>query len=245
MAEMVKEYEFFVHTNAVDCNDVIKPYVILDYFQDIAAIHADELGVGYDFMKERNLAWVILYQHFEIMNLPPYLENVNVITWPKPNRRLEFEREYLITDKNNNVCVKGISNWVVIDMENRGLVRTEQIKFNGEYRSFTNYEEKCKRKLNLDKENIEKYFEYRVSYADLDHNGHMNNSKYLNIVFDLLPLYGTKKFIKNVEIAFVKEARYNDVIKIGYYRCSNNEEAYIGFVNEEVCFECLIGVDEK
>lgn len=235
--------DFFIHTRDVNYNDIIKPSALLDMFQDLAGIHAASLGVGYEPLKEKGYAWVILYQRYEMKALPPYLDVVNLTTWPKPKNRLEFEREYLLQDKQGRVLVQGISNWVIIDLNTRGLIRSDKILFNGEYESFTNYPEKCKRKLNLDSSIIEGSFEYVVTLEDLDHNGHMNNARYINIIENKYYTYGSKKYIKDVEIAYIKEAKFEDKLRIQYYHYLD-KIAFIGYLKEELCFECLIGEEE-
>lgn len=37
----------------------IKPSAIMEYFQDLATVHASEIGIGYGEMKEQNLCWVL------------------------------------------------------------------------------------------------------------------------------------------------------------------------------------------
>lgn len=244
MKLMKKSMDFFIQTRDVDQNDRIRAASLIDFFQDIAGLHAEELGVGYEVLKEKNYAWVILYQRFEIIKMPPYLEYVTITTWPKPKSRLEFEREYLMTSKDGQPLVQGISNWVVIDLESRGLVRTDKINFNGEYVTETNYSEKCKRKLNLDKTKIMDSFTYEVQLGDLDHNGHMNNARYMNVIYNHMDFYQASKYISTVEIAYIKEARFQDELTIGHYPI-DGKEAFIGFVHNEVCFECLIGVKEE
>lgn len=243
MNVMKKKMDFFIHTKDVDHNDIIRPSAILDMFQDLAGIHAEELGVGYQYLKDQNYAWVVLYQRYEIKKLPPYLKQVTLTTWPKPKRRLEFEREYLLQDKNGIDLVQGISNWVIIDLTTRGLVRSDKIEFQGEYETFTNFFEKCKRKLNLDPNKIEKYYEYEVTLEDIDHNGHMNNARYLNSIQNIFFSIDSKKYMKEVEISYIKEARYKDRIRIGHYSV-NEKDAFIGFLDNEICFECLIGVEQ-
>lgn len=239
---MKKTMEFFVQTKDVDFNDVIRPTAILDLFQDAAGVHAKDLGVGYEAMLQKNYAWVVLYQKFSILNIPPYLDYVLLNTWPKPKSRLEFLREYQMTTRSGEVLVQGISNWVVIDLKTRGLVRSDSIEFNGEYVDYTNYPDRCKRKLNLDSSLIIDTFEYVVELDDIDHNGHMNNARYLNVLQKYLFTFGCKKYIKDVEIAYIKEAKYKENIRIGHFTIEN-KEAFIGFIKDEICFECLIGVD--
>ncbi len=243
MSLMKRTMDFFIHTKDVDYNDVIRPTAVLDMFQDLAGLHAEDLGVGYLDLKEKNYAWVVLYQRYEMKQIPPYLDTVQLVTWPKPKNRLEFEREYLLKDKEGHTLVQGISNWVIIDLNTRGLVRADKINFNGEYETFTNYPEKCKRKLGLDQAKILDTFTYKVTLEDIDHNGHMNNARYINIIQNHFFEYGSKDYIKDVEIAYVKEAKHKDEIQVGHFRL-DNKEAFIGFVNHEICFECLIGVEK-
>ncbi|MDE5715522.1 MAG: hypothetical protein K2I42_05250 [Anaeroplasmataceae bacterium] len=240
MAVMKKEMNYFVQTRDVDSQDHMKPAPILDIFQDIAGLHADEIGVGYLDFKKNNLAWVVLYQKIEIVKAPPYLENVLISTWPKPKGRLDFEREYLMCSLDGQHLIHGISLWVVMDLNTRSLVRADKINYNGEYFDNCLYSEKQKRKLGLDKSLIDYEFWYEVTLDDLDHNGHMNNAKYLTIIYNHSDLYKNNKTIEQFEISYSKEAKYNDKIKIGRYKLEN-KEAFMGFIADELCFECLIG----
>ncbi len=243
MEVMKLTMDFFIHTKDVNHNDIIRASAILDMFQDIAGIHADKLKVGYEDLKEKNYAWVVLYQKFEIMALPPYLDFISLTTWPKPKQKLEFEREYFIKDKSGKELVKGISNWVVMDLNTRGLVRSRDIAFDGTYESFTNFEEKCKRRLNLDETKIQNHLTYEVELEDIDHNGHMNNSRYLHIIEDRFHTFESRVYIKTVEISYLKEAKYKDKIQIGYYSI-DDKLAFIGYIQDERCFECIIGEEQ-
>lgn len=244
MSLMKKTMNFFVSTKDVDCHDIIKPSAVLDIFQDIAGLHAEELGVGLGALRKYNLAWVILYQHFKIKKTPQYMEDVKVNTWPKPKNRLEFPREYLMTDLEDEELIQGVSNWVLIDLNTRNLVRSDKLEFPGEYYDFTNYKGNLKRRLKLDNQLIRDWYSYEVEYNDLDHNLHMNNARYLDFILDKWAQINTNKYINEVEIAYIKEAKYKDIIRVGHYTIESLE-AYIGYVNDELCFECLIGEEEK
>lgn len=244
MAIMKKEMEFFIQTSAVDVRDKIKPASVFDYFQDIAGLHAKELGVSYETIKKDNLAWVILYETYEVINMPPYLDKVIVKTWPKKKGRLEFEREYFMETLEGKPLIKGISNWVLIDINNRTIVRTDRVDYNGEYYEFTNYNEKTKRKIGLDYSKCSDFFESVVTYDDLDHNGHMNNTRYLTHIYNNYDFENRKCYCRHVEISFIKEAKWKDTISIGHYVLEDGRDAYIGKISDEVCFECILTMEE-
>ena len=236
------EKDIFIFTKDVDNNDIIKPHAVLEIFQDIAALHADILGCGYEACKNNNLAWILLYNKIEILKPPTYFKDVKVMTWPKPNRRIEHNREYLMVDENNETLIKGISNWAIINYETRSIVR-KPMEFDGEYYSFTNYNEPAKRKLELEEEFID-YFNYKPSCDDLDHNGHVNNARYLKMIFEFIKPNLNKQYINYIEIAYIKEARFETDIKIGYNKIDVNKYIFIGYIENEKCFEAIIGVED-
>ena len=243
MAIMYKSINFNVRERDVNLNDEIRPATVLDYFQDIAGMHANELGVGFKPMVENNLFWVILYVTFEAKGkIPKFGDVIKVNTWPKMQSKLEFEREYEIRDINDNLLIKGISNWCVINSNTRRLERADKVKFIGEYYDKTNYDTKCKRKLSLIPNEIISEYEYKIHMTDLDHNMHMNNARYLDIIYNMTPENG-KKRIKKCEIAYISEARLNDIINVKYFKSDNND-CYQGYVNDELCFEAILELED-
>ena len=69
---------------------------ILDLCQDIAGIHANDIGCGYEDFKKRNLAWFIVSNKVIINNLNKLTDEVIVETWPHQAGRLYCLRDYLI-----------------------------------------------------------------------------------------------------------------------------------------------------
>ena len=240
MAIMYKTINFNVRERDVNLKDEIRPATVLDYFQDTAGIHAGELGVGYEPMVEKKLFWVILYVTFEAVGrIPTFGEVIKVNTWPKVQSKIEFEREYEIRNKEDKLLIKGISNWCVISSETRRLERADKVSFNGEYYDKTNYNEKCKRRLNLCPKDIIAEYNYKVHMTDLDHNLHLNNARYLDVIYNMFPENGKKSF-KRCEIAYISEARLNDIINVKYFKDENNNDCYQGYVNDQLSFEAII-----
>ena len=115
------------------------------------------------------------------------------------------------------------------------MIKRANPKFNGEMRDYHNYEEKSKRKLDLKCDSYLIEEDYKVRKTDLDHNLHMNNARYLDIVFNMVDFNA-----KKVEIAFIKEARLGDTINVKYYKDENQNHSFIGLIDGAKCFECII-----
>ena len=65
----------------------------------------------------------------------------------------------------------------------------------------------------------------------------------MTVLYNHSLLYRQHKEVKQFEISYYKEAKWQDVLKIGSYQIGNRE-AFLGFISNELCFECLIG-EEK
>lgn len=235
MSIMYYERNYFVQTRDCDQYDNLKPSTVLDYFSDIASYHADMIGVGFKPTYEMGCYWVVLFQEFEVVsdNIKPN-DEIIISTWPSMHYKLEYERDFLVTDINKNVLIKGRSNWVLIDTEKR-MIKRANPNFNGKMYDVRNYEEKSKRKLDLSSSNYLMETNYIVKKTDLDHNFHMNNARYLDIVFNMVDFK-----MKKVEIAFIKEAKLEDNINVKYFKDEKNNHSFIGYVDNLKCFECII-----
>lgn len=238
MAVMELEKQFFIHTSMVGDGDYIRPAAILDLFQDLASLHANKLGIGFDDIVKLDYYWIVSSIEFEEFKPFKSIEEVKVKTWPLPKNRLEFIREFEIRNLNDELLVKGISTWVVIDKNTRKLTRGEKIVFNGEYKEETNYPNYRRKKMNLPTTSPIKEWDYKVLRTDLDHNGHMNNAKYADIVYNGLDIFS---ITKNLQILFLHEALVNEIIHMSYYK-EGNEEIFVGKINDEICFQMVMEV---
>lgn len=239
MAVMYKEQCFSVHTMHCDFQDKIRPSAVLDFFQDMAGTHADELGAGFEAVRSLGYIWVVLYEQFEVVSkTPSFGDSVLVKTWPKPRGRLEFEREYEICSADGTPAIRGISNWALVDIRRRTVARAEDVDFNGEYYDKTSYPQKQKRKLNLQPQGYDAEICHTVVLSDLDHNLHLNNAKYLDIIYNMNTLESYRPW-KKVEIAFIREARLNDKITVRHWK-EDERDCYQGFVGDTPCFEATV-----
>ena len=239
MAIMELEKEFFIHTSMVGKNDYIRPAAILDLFQDMASLHANEIGVGFDDIVKKNYLWIVSSIEFNQYKQFKSISYVKVKTWPKTKNRLEFIREFSISDLDGNILVTGISTWVLIDLNTRKLTRGDDVIFNGEYSEETNYPNYRRRKIPLLSDKIIKEWDYKILATDLDHNGHMNNAKYADIIYNGLT---DDRFVKSIHISFLHEALLNDIIHTYYYKNDEHTNYYVGKIGSEVCFEMVVEV---
>jgi len=173
-----KEIEYRLTVGDLDRYDRLTPYSISNLFQEIASIHAEELGCGYDVMIAKNLAWIVARNRITIIDSNKVSKIVKVRTWPHPNGRFDFDRDYLLFDENDNLVAKGTSKWLVYDLKKNFLCSSKGIMEGIDFETNSVYDTKLGK---IDYGNPDDYtfiYDHKIMYSDLDHYGHMNNAKY-------------------------------------------------------------------
>ena len=222
-----------------DMNDRLSAKSILNLFQDLAAIHADMIGVGYLSMLDKNLYWILSRIKFDVLKMPIPNTTVVVETWPHEKGRIDFDRDFRILSEDGEVLIVGTSKWCVIDTEKRSLQRTENVNYNGEIYPEKNYDDKFA-KIAIPADELEEQFVHTVRFSDLDHNHHMNNTNYA-----LLSANASKKQIfSHYEINFLNECLLGDEIVVLSAE-TEEVEFIVGKNGEKTAFAVFIKWWEK
>ncbi len=197
------EKDYYLRISDFDRYNRLKSSSILDIFQDIAANHANELGIGFDEMSANETLWVLSKVKFEMQKQPKSYETVHVKTWPLQPDKLICTRNYLITDNSGDIIVKGTSEWVVINSSTRKLVPVLDIfPIKEGFLTDRMFEGKIKKIADFDSDDT--VYNVKTTFSDCDINGHVNNTKYANYVMDALELSEDKN-IKTFQIDYSQE----------------------------------------
>lgn len=226
--------KFKLRTSDFSCNDKLQPHSILDLFQEVAGEHADLLDIGYEKLLEKNLIWVLVRTKFEIIKNPSMHSTISVKTWPKEKGKIDFDREYLILDEDNNTLVKGISKWVIVNYKTRRISLTRNINYNCEISKDENFIGSFNKIDDFSVENLPFTIE-KGDYVSLDHNGHINNIIYAKYVTNILSNKKSEDII-SFEINYIKEMQRNQTIK-NYYKKNNNLVLVKGILDDgQTCY---------
>lgn len=195
-----KDNCIFSESDFDSCGNVL-PSKILDVFQILAGSHASRLGVGFSSMLSRNLLWVVTQIKYQVCGSAAAGQQLIGTTWPLPPTRHGFERQYLISDSDGNIIIKGTSNWALIDTETRRLASVSDVYPEGEHCTDRNFDEKIRRLRDFDATG--ESFEICPDESTIDRNGHVNNTNYAEFVRAALGGFGGK--IDTFQIDFINE----------------------------------------
>lgn len=242
MNELFYEEEYPIMAYSLDCYDQLSLVGILDIFQNIAGYHSELLGIGFDDLKKIGITWLLVRTKFDVIRPLTQLRKVNVKTWQSYKGRVDYERDYLICDEAGEVLVKGTSKWCLVDINARKIVPTTKITDDITYPNKRNYRERfAKLEFPLFKAAEEKTF--AVYRSHLDHNFHVNNTKYGEFITNLINLPRGVS-IKSFSIDYIKEVRLDEELIMKYEK-NNSEYLIEGYTNNEIAIRSFLEIEKR
>ena len=196
----------------LDCFGRVKPSVLLYFAQEAAGQHCNLLGTDWDTLAQQQLFWAVTRHRVQITRLPTRGETVTVETWPMPTTRVAYPRSTVCYDSNGNELFRMISLWVLMNTQTRALVLPGKsgITVNGTLRG-----NELAAPGSLVPKQLPNTVMRTVGYTELDRNGHMNNTRYMDWVDDLLPsaFHGAHP-AREFSICYLSEAREQQQIEL-------------------------------
>ena len=182
--ELMYSQEFHILGSSVDRYGRLKPSMVLYYLQEVAGVHGSALGASFEALAAQDLFWAIIRQKVQITRLPMEGETIRLETWAMPATRTYYPRSTVAYDARGQEIFRAIGMWVLMDVNTRGLVLPgrSNVQVQG---MLTGSELKAPGSLAA--RNLSNTAVRRVTYTDLDRNGHMNNTRCLEWINDLLP----------------------------------------------------------
>ena len=198
----------------VDCFCKLKLSSLLFYAQEVAGKHSALLGADYDTLAQKKLFWAVTRHKVQITRLPSLGETITVETWPMPTTRVAFPRAMAAYDSQGNELFRSISIWVLMDLENRSMVLPGNSGV--DVRGLLTGNE-----LSVPHSILPKALcnstQRTVTYSCLDRNGHMNNTRYLDWVADLLPsAFHREHSPRELLICYASEALEAQVLNLDW-----------------------------
>lgn len=169
---------------AVDRYGRLLPSMALRYAQEIAGEHCERISFSYGQLAQRGLFWAVVRNRLQIHRMPTVGEQIRLRTWPMPTTRTAYPRATEALDQNGEVLFRSVSLWVLMDRDQRTMVLPAKSDVVVEGVLLGTEPEGPRSLPPLTEGDCRTR---QVCYTDLDRNGHMNNAKYLDWVFDLLP----------------------------------------------------------
>lgn len=212
--EPIFKHTFPISDIYLDSFGSLKMSSILYFVQEAAGQHCNLLKVDWDTLAQQNLFWAVTRHRVQISRLPTRGETITVETWPMPTTKVAFPRSVVAYDENGKEVFRAISIWVLMDTKTRAMILPGKsgVLVDGTLRG----NELASPRAILPAV-LQKTDSRTVRYTQLDRNGHMNNTRYMDWVDDLLPsAFHQVHPVREFSVSYHAEAREGQKIDLSW-----------------------------
>ncbi|MBQ4353914.1 MAG: hypothetical protein IJC71_03375 [Clostridia bacterium] len=204
--------EYKVNANDVDCNNIVSASNLLKYMQDAANCAMEADGPSYDELFSRGYSFIL--SRIRLSSYAPIHshEKLEVSSWACESRGLQFNRCYQIL-RDGTIVAEAVSVWALVGVQDRKLHRVNELDLH--YRTDDMLELDMPARFKIPEDvNLRLVGERTVEYADIDMNGHMNNTRYPDILCSHLDEGMQGQRVISMGISFISEAPLGETLKI-------------------------------
>ena len=198
-----------------DMNGHIKlPSLILLSLQ-VSGSQSAQLGVSdKEILEKYNLVWIITEYDIDVIRLPRFAEEITIETEALSYNRLFCYRRFTIYDESGQAIIQMLATFALMDRDSR-KVHSVDPEMVAPYQSeFSKKIIRGPKYTDLDNPTSK---DYHVRFYDLDMNGHVNNSKYLDWIFEVMGADFLMNHIpQKINLKYVKEVRPGGMISSSY-----------------------------
>lgn len=212
--EPIYRQNFTVTESQADRFGRAKPSALLYFIQEVAGRHSSLMSLDWESLSKKHLFWAVSRNKVQVTRLPMLGETITVETWPMPTTRVAYPRSVVAYDRQGNELFRSISLWVLMDTRTRAMILPGK---SGVVVDGTLTGNELTVPHSLIPHPMEQVTQRTVGYTQLDRNGHMNNTRYMDWVEDLLPsAFHENHPIREFTLCYLNEALEGDRISLGY-----------------------------
>lgn len=201
---------FTVSQLHIDCHGYTKPSVLLYFAQEVAGFHCQALVPN----QPEQLFWALSRNKVQFTRIPALGETITLETWPLPATRVAYPRSTIAYDEMGNELFRSISLWVLMDKNSRSMVLPKKsgVDVPGVLRG-----SELSVPHSILPVPLKNQSQRTVCYTDLDQNHHMNNTRYLDWVEDLLPSGFWKAHpLRELTLCYLSEALEGQTLSLNW-----------------------------
>ena len=214
-----------IRYSETDSESKLTPEALLDYFQDCSTFHSEDLGIGMEYLNERNLFWVLVSWQIVVDRYPKLGERVTIGTFPYEFKGCFGYRNFCMLDEAGNYIAKANSLWTLLEKDTfrPGHPTQEMLeKYTLEEKLPMEY---AGRKIVIP-ENGGMEGGITVMPWHLDANNHVNNGQFVRMAMSELTL---RRSVTQLRAEYKKQAHLDDVLQtyVGYRKGDTGQNIWV------------------
>lgn len=222
MEQIINTFEYSVAPENIDYQGQATVPSICGSIINAIGQNIRKEGCGIDVMRKAGRSWVLLRSAFEIDDRPSLYDNYNVKVWPVKGKGLTYNRCVRLTDAEGEEIGRGTTEWCVIDIHTRKPIFPEL--------GLTDVDIPipCKSPRRII-DFLPDFIKHKeVGYSECDFNGHLNNTHYIEMFYNLLPeSVLSRGLFTRIDINFRREVHRGDDVSFGIRKASDEEYLFM------------------
>ena len=218
----------------------VKLGALLRYAQQIATTHAEAVGLNDSLYRETHTAYVLAKLALHVNRLPRVDEELTLVTQPERCKRAVNKRITHFYDADGTEVAVIDSRWVLIDIDKRIILRKHPEQFADHWAEDVPFALPMKM-TKAAPEACELAGEPVASYSRCDMNGHLNNTRYADIVCDAVPweVWDTAQ-IRDFTISYHREVPRGENFTLRRAALPDNQFYFDGEREGKSAFEAVV-----
>ena len=232
---MIYSKDFVTSWHDTDLNRFVRPTPMLVYFEETSNLHVASMGKSLDEVRdEAGLGFILSRMSVRFYKPVEAYKNMRVDTFTSEGRAFSTLRSYRATVDGETVA-EAVTVWALVDINEKKPVKISSYDFGFKHEPPIELDAPQRVAFPKDVE-LSLVGERKVYYSDCDYNGHMNNTKYLDMICDFLPDM-KKKRLSSITLSFVREGGFDHTLSV--YRGRKDENTYVLRTVDEEGNTCL------
>lgn len=203
----------YVYWHDTDVNGHMNFAALARYLQETAWQSAEQLGYGFEAAQGMNRIWALIRQWIKIYRFPKWKEKIIIETWPRGVDGFWALRDYYIKDEKGEILSGISSSWMLINTRSRRpekpVVTENVLPYIINLQALGANAPKIEYMGQKEMKDT-----HKVRYSDMDLHGHVNNSRYVEWIFDALSTFGLVKSFTSFQINHLAETLENEELDI-------------------------------
>ncbi len=239
---MIYSKDYTTSWHDTDLNRFVRPTPLLVYFEETSNLHVAAMGKSLDEIRdEAGLGFILSRMTVRFYKPIEAYKDMRVDTFTSEGRAFSSLRSYRAT-VDDEVVAEALTVWALVDINEKKPVKISSYDFGFKHEPPIEIDAPSRVAFPKDLE-LSLVGERKIYYSDCDYNGHMNNTKYLDMICDYLPNMKEKR-LSSLTLSFVREGKMDHTLCV--YRGQKDENTYlIRTVDEEgnTCLEAEATVE--
>ena len=210
-----KEYRLpvTVATYDVGADAALRLSAILRYQQEAGDRHLTPGGMGWQALAQQNMAFVASRWCCRIRQMPRLGETLSLITWHRERRGPRFFRCYQWVDAAGRERLCGVMQFALVTADGHRLLRGDEFERFG-VSDNRDHTVDCPDPARWPLPPLSPAGDYLVGRSDIDLSGHMNNTRYADLLCNALPEEAAARGVVQADFHFAGECRRGDTLTL-------------------------------